>query len=113
MIERIIAAIHESTYNRFIDESSDESSDESLSHHNFEMYIAEKLDLCEDMLQKAIENLADTVHDISQADIHVKDISETTRKLEDANAFVRTAAESVNYLLAARLDVGYENKEKK
>jgi hypothetical protein len=46
------------------------------------------------------------VHDISQVDIHVNDISEITRKLEDANAFVHAAAESANYLLAARLGVG-------
>jgi hypothetical protein len=110
MKERIITTIHDTTYMRFM--GINEPSDEPSAHLNFEMYITEKLDLCEVMLQKAIENLADTVHDISQADIHVKDISETTRKLEDANAFVRAAAESVNYLSAARLGVGEINRKK-
>lgn len=104
MKERIFTIIHDTTYARFI--GSEESSDESSEHLNSETYIAEKLDLCEVVLQKAIQNLADTVHDIPQVDIHVKDISEITRRLEDANAFVRAAAESMNYLLAAKLGVG-------
>jgi hypothetical protein len=99
----IIATIHDTICMRFM--GIDESADELSAHLNSDIYLAEKLNLCEVMLIKAIENLADTVQNISQAQIHVKDISETTRKLEDANAFIRAAAESVNYLLAARLGV--------
>ena len=111
MKERIFTIIHDTTYARFI--GIEESSGEPSADLNSEIYIAEKLDLCEVVLQKAIQNLADTVHDISQVDIHVNDISEITRKLEDANAFVRAAAESVNYLLAARLGVGDGINKKK
>ncbi len=111
MKERIFTIIHDVTYTRLI--GIEESSDELSAHLNSEIYITEKLDLSEFVLQKAIQNLADTVHDISQVDIHVNDISEITRKLEDANAFVRAAAESVNYLLAARLGVGDGINKKK
>jgi hypothetical protein len=111
MKERIFTIIHDTTYARFI--GIEESSGEPSADLNSETYLAEELDLCEVVLQKAIQNLADTVHDIPQVDIHVKDISEITRRLEDANAFVRAAAESVNYLLAARLGVSDGiNKEK-
>ena len=111
MKERIFTIIHDTTYARFI--GIEESSGEPSADLNSEIYIVEKLDHCEVVLQKAIQNLADTVHDIPQVDIHVKDISEITRKLEDANAFVRAAAESVNYLLAARLGVGDGINKKK
>jgi hypothetical protein len=111
MKERIFTIIHDTTYARFMD--IEESSDEPSEYLNSEIYIAEKLDLCEVVLQRAIQNLADTVNDIPQVDIHVKDISEITRKLEDANAFVRAAAESVNHLLAARLGVSDGINKKK
>jgi hypothetical protein len=103
MKERIFTIIHNTTYARF--KSIKDSSGEPTAHLNSETYMVEELDLSEVVLQKAIQNLADTVHDIPQVDIHVKDISEITRRLEDANAFVRAAAESMNYLLAARLGV--------
>jgi len=111
MKERIFTIIHDTTYARFMD--IEESSDEPSEYLNSEIYIAEKLDLCEVVLQRAIQNLAETVHDISQVDIHVKDIYEIARKLEDANAFVRAAAESVNHLLAARLGVSDGINKKK
>lgn len=111
MKERIFTIIHDTTYERFL--GIEESSNEPSTYLNSEIYIVEKLDHCEVVLQKAIQNLADTVQEISQVDIHVKDIYEIARRLEDANAFVHAAAESANYLLAARLGVGDRiNKEK-
>lgn len=103
MKERIFTIIHDTTYARFI--GIEESSGKPSVHLNSETYITEELDLCEAVLQRAIQNLVDTVQYIPKVDIHVKDISEITRRLEDANAFVRAAAESMNYLLAARLGV--------